>query len=44
MENTMVANTNTQIQRSEQEQDLLAFCEQRPVGESIEIQIQIQIQ
>ena len=34
----MMANTNTQIQRSEQEQSLndpLAFCEQRPAGESI---------
>ena len=34
----MKANTNTQMQRSEQEQSLndpLAFCEQRPAGESI---------
>ena len=36
MANTMMANTNTQIQRSEQEQSLndpLAFCEQRPAVE-----------
>ena len=38
MTNTMVANTNTQIQMSEQIQSLndpLAFCEQRPAVESI---------
>ena len=38
MANTIVENTNTQIQSSEEEQllnDPLAFCEQRPAGESI---------